>query len=251
LLDVSLMKMTDLVLEVRDVAVSVDGKTIVKRASLAMPRSSVVILLGPNGSGKSTLLNAIAGHPKYRVSLGQIVFKGSDVTNVIPRTAFGIGIAVQNPPRLRGVRVRTLLEKIASKRLKSVTEVEKEVNRIARALYIDHLLDREFGVGFSGGEMKRVEIAALVLSSPVVALVDEADSGVDVDSIMLIANALEDLVKTAAEAVLIVTHTGAILRHLRADKAYVMIDGATVYEGSADQILRKLLSEGFKAFRGQ
>jgi len=232
------------VLVARDLAVECNGKSIVTYARLSLSKGDIAILIGPNGSGKSSLLNALAGHPRYKVVRGRVLLYGRDITGLPPYERFrlGLGIAVQNPPRLKGVKLRTILEAIVRRRGGEVSEVQ----RIAKALSIEHLLDRDFGVGFSGGEMKRAEIAMLLAQRPRVALVDEPDSGVDVDSVMIIASALDELMKSATDALLIVTHSGMIAKHIRATKVYVMMNGRVVLESPKFEVLSEVLSKGFK-----
>ncbi len=234
-----------IVLLVDDVAVACEGKLVVEYAKLLLHKGDVALLIGPNGSGKSSLLNAIAGHPRYKIVKGKVMLFGKDVTETPPhkRIEMGIGIAVQNPPRLKGVKLRALLENVLKKR--GISEVDNEVRRIAKLLSIEHLLDREYGFGFSGGELKRAEMALLVAQAPRIALIDEPDSGVDVDSVMVIASAIEELMCSGTEAMLIVTHSGLIARHIKCSRIYVMLDKKIVLESSRFEILNEVLSKGF------
>ena len=242
-----------MVLLLRDVAVEVGGRVVVRRASIEIPRGEIHLLLGPNASGKTTLLRGVVGYPGYRIARGEAMLDGVDLRplSMEERVAAGIGIAFQWLPRLRGVRLGRLLEKIVSKRLGgSSREVEEEVRRIARLLSIEHLLDRDVGAGFSGGEGKRVEVATLLAQRPRVALVDEPDSGVDVDSVFMVAQGLEELMREGTEAMLIVTHTGFIARSMRHSRAYVMLGGEIVYSGPSGEVLRAVLEKGFSWLRG-
>ena len=236
-------------LRVENVAVAVEGREVVKRATLEVKEGEIDLLLGPNASGKSSLLNAIAGHPKYVVIRGRILLEGVDITSLEPheRVKLGIALAVQHPPRLRGIRVGKLLEKLVLQRIGSSNEASREIKYISKLLNIEHLLDRELGVGFSGGEMKRVELAFLMAARPRLALIDEPDSGVDVDSVLLIAEAIEELVAMGTRGVLIVTHTGFIAKHIKHHRAYVMLRGEIVSEGPSKEILAVILERGFSA----
>jgi len=236
-------------LRIERVAVAVEGRIVVKRASLELRRGEVNLLLGPNGSGKSSLLNAVMGHPKYVVVAGKVLLDGNDITHLNPeaRVRLGLALAVQHPPRIRGVRVGKLLEKLVLRHVKSVQEAMKEVQNIAKLLNISHLLDRDLGVGFSGGEMKRIELASLMALRPRIALIDEPDSGVDVDSVLLIAEAIEEMMSMGTQSILIVTHTGLIAKHVKHHRAYVMVDGEIVAEGSSEKILPMVLEHGFSA----
>ncbi len=237
-------------LKVKNLKVRVDDKLVVQNATMDVSRKEIVLLLGPNGSGKTSLLNAIVGHPLYRVVDGSVEFLGEDITRlpIENRVLKGIGIAVQHPPRLRGVKFRKLLWKLVSRWCRSISEIEQNIMAIARDLAIEHLLDREFGVGFSGGELKRSEVALLIAQRPRAALIDEPDSGVDVDSVMIIAEAINKYLVRDDSCIVIVTHTGFIAKHLYADRAYVMIDGSIVWNGSANEALLKIFKEGFAAF---
>ncbi len=230
-------------LEVHELRVAVNDKEVVKRASLELREGETALLLGPNGSGKTSLLCAIAGHPRYKVLSGSIKLFG-EVVNDVPsfeRVKRGLALAFQKPPIIKGLRFRDLLNRVASK---SGCD-EKFVKEVVQLLSIEHLLDRYYGYGFSGGELKRAEIALLLVSKPRVALIDEPDSGVDVDSVMIIASALHELRKNAGSSMLIVTHTGLISRHVSFDKLYVMINGEIVMETSDKMVLEDILSKGF------
>jgi len=238
-------------LELRDVAVECMGKLIVKRASLTLYSGEIVLLMGPNASGKSSLLKALAGHPRYVIAHGSVRLAGEDITHLSAkeRVSRGLVLALQNPPTLRGVTVRSLLYRLLRRRGLPEIEAEQEMRRIAKLLAIDHLLDREFGRGFSGGELKRVEIATLMALKPRIALIDEPDSGVDVDSVLLIASAIEEMRRSGVEGMIVVTHSGLIAKHITHSRAYIMLDGYIVHEGPSAEILSTVLSKGFAPFR--
>jgi len=243
-----------MVLLLRDVAIEVGDRVVVKKASIELPKGEIHLLLGPNASGKTTLLRGIVGYPGYRIVKGELLLGDTDLKplSMEERVAAGIGIAFQWLPRLRGVKLGKLLEKIVLKRIGgSLKEVEAEVRRIARLLSIEHLLDRDVGAGFSGGEGKRAEVATLLAQRPRVALVDEPDSGVDVDSVFIVAQGLEELMKEGTEAMLVVTHTGFIARSIRHSRAYVMLRGEIVYSGPSNEVLRAVLEKGFSWLRGR
>jgi len=229
------------VLELRDLSVAVGGRVVVKRANIVLEEGSTLFLLGPNGSGKSTLLRAIIGYPGLEVLSGSVVFEDEDVTNkpMEYRVSKGLALAHQIPPKLSGVRVRQLLEALCRKTGCDPFEV-------ASYLEIKHLLDREFGKGFSGGELKRAEIALLLAQKPRLPLIDEPDSGVDVDSIEIIARAIERLVKeTPYRAAIIVTHSALISKYIKPTATCIMISGE-VKTCSSPELLSEVFEHGFR-----
>ncbi len=227
-------------LKVKDLWANYEEREVLKGVNLEMS-SKIALLLGPNGSGKTTLLRAIAGSPKIKVVKGKIFFLGKDVTSLPPyeRSMLGIGLAHQFPVKIRSVKVREFLEEI-SKKFSSGADVEF----IATLLGIEELLDRPLNYNFSGGEIKKVEIATLLAQKPKLALIDEPDSGVDVEGISKISLAIKYLVKSGTSC-LIVTHTGRIGKEVRAELAFVMVGGRVVCRGNPEKILRTIEERGF------
>ncbi|MEM3616229.1 MAG: ATP-binding cassette domain-containing protein, partial [Candidatus Methanomethylicia archaeon] len=176
-------------LEIEDLHVEVGGKLILKGVNLRINPAEVHVLLGPNGSGKTTLISTIIGDPRFKVVKGGIRFKGVDIIGmpIQDRVKMGIGIAFQMPPKIKGVKLGELLREISS-RFKG----ESIVNDLAEKLNMLDFLDRELNVGFSGGELKRCEVLQVLVQSPDLAIFDEPDSGVDVENLSLIANAIND-----------------------------------------------------------
>ncbi|HIQ03323.1 MAG TPA: ABC transporter ATP-binding protein [Desulfurococcales archaeon] len=234
-------------LEVVDLTVSVSGKRILKNVSLNIKCGEVVLLLGPNGSGKSTLVQTIIGNPKYRVESGKIIFYGEDITKLPmeARVLKGISLAYQIPPKIRGVKVRDLIVHMLRKRGKT-KNIVSELEEYASLLKVQHLLDREINVGFSGGEMKRVELLLTLMQKPKLALLDEVDSGVDVENIALMGKVINEHLVGSGASTLIITHTAQIAKYVKADKAYVMINGSIKCEGDAEKIVKTILQYGFE-----
>ncbi len=236
-------------LEIVDLHVEVGGKEILKGINFSINPGEVHVLLGPNGSGKSTLINAIVGNPTVKVTKGKICFKGKDITDMPTheRIKMGIGIAFQHPPKIRGVKLRDLLEKMASK-LGNKTDIEK----IASLVKMQGYLDRDINVGFSGGELKRSEILQLLIQSPELALLDEPDSGVDVENLTVIANAINELCELnlkpimRTKAAILVTHLGYILNYVKADRAHVLLNGKIACSGKPSEILEQVMEHGFE-----
>jgi Fe-S cluster assembly ATP-binding protein len=186
--------------------------------------------MGPNASGKTTLAMTIMGNPKYKVVGGRIVFEGRDITNLEPheRAKLGIHMVFQNPPSIKGLRVDYLLSALASKFGGEGLDEALEAVGLPRSIK-----SREVNVGFSGGERKRFELAQLLLVKPKLAILDEPDSGVDVDSLKVIGKAVQSLADDGA-GVLLITHYRYILEHVKVDRVSVMYDGVIAACGRPD-----------------
>jgi Fe-S cluster assembly ATP-binding protein len=234
------------ILQLDDVSIEVDGRPILHDVGLIIRSGETHVLFGPNGSGKTSLLMAIMGLSRYRVTKGRILFQDQDVTHlpVDERARLGIGLMHQRPPSVRGIPLGQLAEVSAQgKNGKRVTE-------LADQLGCASLLARDVNVGFSGGEIKKAELLQLMAQQPALALVDEPDAGVDLDSIAVVGQALACLVKqpsaeAVAPAALIITHTGHILNYLRADVGHVLYGGTLVGEGEGLQLLEEIRKHGY------
>ena len=213
-----------------------DSKPILQGVNLQIKPGETHVLFGPNGSGKSTLLGTIMGFDRYRITAGKIIFKGQDVTplSVHERAELGIGIAFQRPPVLRGVTLQDLLKISARGR-------SNNLEGSAKTLKLNEFLLRDVNYGFSGGEVKRSEMLQLLAQEPDLVLLDEPESGVDLENIALIGQAINQLLqkdglkgqersrrelKTGRQkAGLIITHTGYILDYVPADVGHVLYEG--------------------------
>jgi len=229
-------------LELRDLVVSVEGTTVLKGVSLAIPPGELHVIMGPNGSGKSTLLASIMGLPHVRIESGKIIFEGRDITNLPPyeRARLGIALAYQNPPEIKGVKLRDIakfmLEKYSC----------EDSALLSKMLRVDALLNRDLFVGFSGGEKKRAELFLSLLQSPKLAMLDEPDSGVDIESADNIARVIDLLIRKGG-SVILVTHTGLITSRLsRIDRVHILIDGRIAYTGSPDEVLPVVFKFGYR-----
>lgn len=230
------------VLAVEDLVVGVEDRVIVKGANMRLREGEVHVLMGPNGSGKSTLLRTIMGDPRYDVIRGSIRFYGMDITRLKPfeRARLGMAMAFQSPPRL-SVKTAYLLDKLA-KKYGSTTP-----NNYIDVLRLGHLLYRDMYQGFSGGEAKKMELLTVRLQRPKLVLLDEPDSGVDVDSLARIADVINDLVESGSTTVL-VTHLGHVLKFLhKINGVHVMYGGTIVYSGGVD-VIDKVLEMGYDKF---
>jgi len=239
-----------MLLEVRDLSVLVKGREILKGVDLTVGLGESVILMGPNGSGKSSLIHAIMGHADYKITKGSILFKGKELNalSTDERAKLGIGVSFQVPPKVRGVSLGKLLSSIGE----HDGGQEAKVDEYIRMLRCEELVGRDVNVGFSGGEMKRAELLLLLAQRPSLSLIDEPDSGVDVDSIRLVTRAIEELLKPKDSdpadmpSALIVTHLGTIGKHLSASRAYIMLGGKVACFGEARAIVDLVLSRGFE-----
>jgi Fe-S cluster assembly ATP-binding protein len=229
-------------LELLGLSVCVDNKRIIEDTSLSLNSGEVHVVMGPNGSGKSTLLSAIMGLRNARVCGGSILFNGVDITNMpsYERAKLGIALAHQNPPEIKGVRLRDVANAMAKKYGCS------DCTLLAKTLLVESFMNRSLFVGFSGGERKRTELFLVMLQDPKLAMLDEPDSGVDVESIEVIARVIESL-RSRGTGVILVTHTGTITEKLsRIDKVHILIDGRIAYTGSPDVVLPVVFKFGFR-----
>jgi Fe-S cluster assembly ATP-binding protein len=238
-------------LEVRDLTVSVDGRTILKDINLQVGKGETVVLFGPNGSGKTSLLKTIIGYPNFVIEGGEIIFGGEDISGLSTdeRARLGIGIAFQRPPVVRGVRLRDLLKECMSKRGEFK---EEAVQEFSRELDLNDFLEREMNLGFSGGEIKRSELLQLLAQSPDLIMLDEPDSGVDLVSIHMVGRVINELLEKGKKADkrekagMIITHAGYILDYVNADRAYVMIGGDMYCSGNPRDVLADIREKGYE-----
>ena len=229
---------------IMDVSIAVNDLLVVKNVSLSIESGEIHILMGPNGAGKSSLLKAIMGLSQYRIIRGAVLIDGRNITKEKPyeRAKLGIALAHQNPPKLR-VRSKYLLSKLIN--LYQKDKPLSYINDLAREFNVGHLLSRELYSNFSGGEAKRFELLTVVVQRPKVCLLDEPDSGVDIDSIRKIALIVSRLAEKGT-GILLVTHTGYLIKYLsRVDTLYIMVNGKIVYRGD-ESILPKLIEKGYQ-----
>ncbi|WP_010479697.1 Fe-S cluster assembly ATPase SufC [Thermococcus zilligii] len=236
-------------LKVENLRVSVEGREILKGVDLTISPGEFHVVMGPNGSGKSTLALTIAGHPKYRVTDGRITFEGEEIHELGPdeRARKGILLAFQVPPEVEGVKIIEFLQQVLVE-LKGMDPVEAYdlvVEKAGELWFREEDLHRYVNVGFSGGERKRLELLQALLIEPKLLILDEPDSGVDVDSLSIISTKIEELHKRGT-AILLITHYGRILGHLNREQltVHVMKDGRIVKTGSGE-LVDRIDREGF------
>jgi len=237
-------------LEIKQLAVSIGSKEILHGLDLTIKTGETHVIFGPNGGGKTTLLMTLMGFPQYRITRGSIIFKGKDITDVPldERARLGIGISFQRPPVVRGVKTRDMVNACLKREAG-----EDEIIKLASRANLTGFLDRDINHGFSGGEIKRSELLQLMAQSPDLALLDEPESGVDLENIALIGQLINDLldkthpINKRTRSGLIISHTGHILDYVNARTGYVLVDGAIICEGDPHEILESIKSKGYTA----
>ena len=240
-------------LEVSNLHVSVGEKEILKGVDLTINAGEVHVLMGPNGTGKSTLGFVLIGNPKYEVTEGKIVFKGEDLSDVEVnnRAKMGMFLSFQNPLEVPGVTlssfIRSALEQKTGERVK-LWEFKKKLDATLDILQMDHsYAERDLNVGFSGGEKKKAEILQLLMLEPEFAILDETDSGLDVDAVRTVSAGIEEYQKRVGGGLLIITHSTKILESIHVDQTHVMIGGTIVKTG--DSSLVDIVNEkGFESY---
>jgi Fe-S cluster assembly ATP-binding protein len=241
--------------EVKDLHVSVEGTEILRGVDLVVGRGEIHALMGPNGSGKSTLANSLLGNPAYQVTQGKVLFKGEDVTGwpTDVRGKAGMFLAFQYPEEIPGVPVAQFLRQALSARRGadlSVLELRVSIMEWMKRLGIDPSFgDRYLNEGFSGGEKKRNEVLQMAILEPDLAILDETDSGLDIDALGVVARGVTAVREARPElGVLLVTHYQRILDQLRPDVVHLLINGRIVESGGPELAVR-LEEEGYEAWR--
>jgi Fe-S cluster assembly ATP-binding protein len=238
-------------LEIRDLTVEVQGKEILSGVTLDLDKGRTIALMGPNGSGKSTLAYAIAGHPAYAVTGGSIRFRGEDVVEMTPdeRARAGVFLAMQYPVEVPGVSVTNFLRTAVNARRGeelAIRQFMTELKEQMGELQVDQaFLQRNINEGFSGGEKKRFEILQMALLKPELAVLDETDSGLDVDALKIVSEGVDRL-RGPDLGVLIITHYTRILRYIEPDEVHVMLDGRIVKSGGPE-LADELEDQGYEA----
>lgn len=235
----------DIILKVQNITVEVEGKAILKDVNLELPRSQSYVLFGPNGSGKSTLIKAIIGFPAYNVTNGKIIFDGQDITKlpIDQRIKLGISVAYQHPPEIKGIKLIDIFKFCLKK--KPDEDLDPKHYELIERLKLTPFLNRNINVGFSGGERKRSEIVQMLFLKPKLILLDEPDSGVDIESLRLISNEIEKFIKKTGSSVLIVTHQGEILNHITTKRACVLLDSTIYCYANPQDIFNTIKNVGF------
>ena len=238
------------VLEIRDLHVSVEGKQILKGLNLTVRTGEIHAIMGPNGSGKSTLSLTIMGHPKYKIEEGDVLLDGESIINLQPdkRSKAGLFLSFQYPSEIPGVSMTNFLMTAAnSNKKKSPGEFLKEIKEKMAVLKMDEVfLKRNLNEGFSGGEKKRAEILQLAMLNPKIALLDETDSGLDIDALKAVAEGINKIC-IPDMGVLMITHYQRLLQYVKPDFIHIMIDGEIVKSGGIE-LAAELEADGYESY---
>ena len=242
--------------EIRNLHVSVEGEEILKGVDLAVQEGEVHALMGPNGSGKSTLANTLLGNADYTVTEGSVVFRGDDITTwpTDVRAKAGMFLAFQYPEEVAGVPVIQFLRQAMGARKgiedMSVLETRMAILEWMKRLEMDPAFgDRYLNEGFSGGEKKRNEILQMAMLEPDLAVLDETDSGLDIDALRIVARGVNEVRAARPQmGVLLITHYQRILKALRPDVVHILIDGRVVDRGGPE-LAERLERDGYDAWR--
>lgn len=245
--------MSKQLLQVKHLTVDVEQKEILHGIDLNINAGETHVLMGPNGAGKSTLGYTLMGNPKYHVTGGEILFQWKDITDEAAdkRAKEGIFLSFQNPVEVPGITlasfIRSALEQRRGKRLR-LSEFRKELNAAMDILQMDHsYADRDLNVGFSGGEKKKAEILQLLMLRPALAILDETDSGLDVDALSVVSRGMEVYRKRCNGTLVIITHNTRILEHVDVNRVHVLVKGRMTAEGDASMIA-DIDENGFEQF---
>jgi Fe-S cluster assembly ATP-binding protein len=244
------------VLRIDDLRVEVDGTEILSGVTLEVLAGEVHALMGPNGSGKSTLANTLLGNPAYRVTQGSIFLKGEDITELSTndRAAAGLFLGFQHPEEIPGVSVLNFLRQAMAVRKGiddfSVLEVRMKLIDWTKRLGMDQrFTERYLNEGFSGGEKKRNEVLQMALMEPDVAVLDETDSGLDIDALRVVSHGIEEVRNDRPHlGILLITHYQRILSYLTPDRVHILLGGKIV-ESGGPELAQRLDEHGFDAFR--
>jgi len=235
-------------LEIKDLHVEVDGKEILKGISLTLESGKIHALMGPNGSGKSTLANAVMGHPKYKITKGKILLDNVDITSekADKRAKAGLFLSFQHPQEISGVRITNFL-RTAVNEIKgtnhSVIDFHKMLQEKMTFLNMDaSFLKRNLNEGFSGGEKKRAEMLQMLMLEPKYAMLDETDSGLDVDAIRIVAEGINKVKDQMG--VLLITHYDRFLQYLQPDSVSIIHEGKIIKQGNYE-LAEQIQKEGF------
>ena len=238
------------ILTISNLYVNAGDKEILAGVDLEVGYGQTHVLMGPNGTGKSTLGLALMGSPKYEITKGNIVFDGEDITEEAAneRAKKGIFLSFQNPPEVPGVTlssfIKSALEQVTGERVK-LWDYKKKLKETMNLLGMDEsYAERDLNVGFSGGEKKKAEILQLLMLEPKLAILDETDSGLDVDAVRIVSSGISEYQRRCGGSLLVITHSMGILDSLNVDRAHVMVEGRIVKTGGSE-LIEEVNSNGY------
>jgi Fe-S cluster assembly ATP-binding protein len=232
-------------LKIKDLHVEVEGKEVLKGIDLTLRKGETHALMGPNACGKTTLVLTILGFPSYRVTKGGIFFEGEDLSHkdISERARLGIALAYQSPPEVRGVKMRDILKFI------SESYSGQDASYWLQRVGLDpSFLSRELNLGFSGGEKKRAELAQVFAMKPKLMILDEPDSGVDIDSLKLMGNEIRKVSEELESSTLVITHHRHILQYLKVDRCHIMHGGKIAISGEPKEIIHRVEESGYEGY---
>lgn len=240
-------------LDIQNLSVNIEKKQVLNEVDLSVNAGETHVLMGPNGAGKSTLGYTIMGNPRYTVSNGKIFFDGEDITELSPdkRAAKGIFLSFQQPLEVPGITlesfIRNAIQAQTGERVK-LFHFQKELKATMQLLNMDEsYASRDLNVGFSGGERKKSEILQLLMLKPKLAILDETDSGLDVDAVRTVSKGIEEYQKRQNGALIIITHSTKILESLNVDHTHVLVKGKIVKD-SDGKLVEEINEKGFESF---
>ncbi len=245
--------MAENLLEINNIYTEVEGKEILHDVSLNIKKGEIHVLMGPNGAGKSTLGYTLMGNPEYNIKSGKIIFDGNDITDYSTdkRAKSGLFLSFQDPLEVPGVSlesfIRSSLQQVTGTRVKLIA-FQKELEKAMELLNMNRsYAERDLNVGFSGGEKKKAEILQLLMLKPKFAILDETDSGLDVDAVRTVSRGVEFYQKELGGTLLIITHSTKILESLNVDKTHIIVKGKIVHSGSGS-LVSEINQKGFDPF---
>ncbi len=246
------LKMSEEILNVSSLKVNASEREILRGVDLKIGKGETHVLMGPNGAGKSTLGYALMGHPSYEVTSGRIGFMGEDLLDMTPdkRAKAGLFLSFQNPVEVPGVSLLDFLRTAYEQKGEriSLLKFRKLVKEKMQILNMDEsYLERSLNAGFSGGEKKKAEILQLLVLEPRLAILDETDSGLDVDAVKTVSVGVEHFQKETEGSLLIITHSTRILESLKVDKTHVMVAGKIVDNGGPE-LVEEINASGFEKY---
>jgi len=234
------------ILQVKNLSVEINKRKTLEGINIDIEKGQIYVLFGPNGSGKTSLLLTLMGFPGYKVKAGSISFDGNDITQktVDERARLGLGIGFQQPQEIRGVKLIDILRICAGK--KPDQDLSSEEKALVEKFNLTYLLDRDVNLDFSGGEKKRAEMLQLLLMKPKLLLLDEPDSGVDLESLKLVGEEIQKYVEKNDASALVITHQGYILEYLKAERACVLLDNSIHCHNKPEVILEDIRRRGYR-----